>query len=77
MRIEATGIEHGASRRAVRAVNQHTRIRTQRILFHQAGSVAEKWRGGKTGDEGFRNNFFDVQREIVLSLSEHEHEELF
>src|SRR5947207_359863 len=43
--LEADGIKHGASRRTVRTVIQNTRIRTQRILFHQAGSVAEK--GGR------------------------------
>jgi hypothetical protein len=37
--------------RAVWAVNQNTRIRTQRILFHQAESVAEKWQRGKA-EEG-------------------------
>ncbi len=42
MRLEADGIKHGARRRAVRAVNQNARMRTQRILFHRTGSVAEK-----------------------------------
>jgi hypothetical protein len=41
------GQHHGASARTIMVSNQNARTRTQRILFHQAGSGAEKWRGDK------------------------------